>query len=214
MDGIGWLNHDPHIECQELRCAMIDLRVFVKRVVSEPIGLLALFASILTPLLQSDWLWDQFDGDLEIVAHYESQESDQCSLAALIIENNSKNYRTDIILHIAEDWITQRGDEALNIGTRSDMMIPTGMQVKVPNRPELDVMYDISGSRIYIPKLSSGQYLDLIVAREVLSAMDEARAAIGEHDDDWNTPRLEYASSDEGQIQINSVGDCLDTPPS
>jgi len=181
----------------------------IKKAFEEPIGLMALFVSVMVPIFQSDWFSSLLEGNIHVIAYYYEQESGQCSLAALKIDNKSNLTYGDIAFYIVEDWITKNGHESINFGRRIEMMITENMSTPIPFREDLSVEYISSQGTIRVPKLSPGQYLDLFFARGMSSDMNTARNKLGEDPRYWNTPRIEYAASDRGRLRIQSEGDCL-----
>lgn len=184
-----------------------------ERIAREPIGMIALVATVGISLLENDWLWRQIDGELVIVAHHVQVPTGQCSLAAMTVDNRSSRIHGDISIHLVEDWITKRGDESINFGQWSEMLVPPGVGMPIPHRAELGVEYSRSRSTIQIPKMAPGQYIDFLFARETVQSMETARRNLANDQRYWNTPRVEYAASDRGAVRFRAKGECLEKSP-
>ena len=195
------------------------MSVLRRAIRKEPIAALGLLISTLFVLVEYDYIYDKVRNKLVLlVYHSDGIYRSKCRLAHLRIDNRTSEKLVNIRIIIAKDYLGKR-----DVPNEMKIVYPweawTGeRKFKFATRERLEVPYSFGNNVLVVPKLNPGEWLDLVMlyygeGKEQIAQIDAAeenRAKFAKSSENYFTPRIVSASSEDGEaIILHHNATCL-----
>lgn len=188
------------------------LRNLVQQTKKEPLALLGLFVALAFGLLNNDWFWKLFEGQLEVTIAIAKDALGRCVDKEIVIENATDRTVTNVRAVVATDYLTRRGDVTLEYARLSELMVAPAERTMLPRRAEMPVSYKFDPNTLLlsIPRLAPAERIHLSFG-ESGPSLEQQREAIKKGEAGFMDVPAFYAVSHDGgraKVTYSHVREC------